>query len=168
MNDVRKNLERHLPALQRYAMSLACDPAAAQDLVQECAMRALAKANLYKPGTNLRAWLFTILHNLHVSEARRRQRWPAAKDPDLVIERISTPAPQPAAVMLNDVGDAISELPRQQQRLLMSIGVEGKSYDEASDEFGIPLGTVKSGYARARKALAERVSWRPAAQTRGA
>lgn len=163
-NDVRRNLERHLPALQRYAMSLACDPDTAQDLVQECAMRALAKANLYKPGTNLRAWLFTILRNLHVSDARRRRRRPTAKDPDAAIERISTPAPQPAAIMLHDVGDAMAALPVQQRRLLMSIGVEGKSYDEASDAFGIPLGTVKSGYARARKALAARVGWQTATE----
>lgn len=168
MNDVRKDLERHLPALQRYAMSLACDPALAQDLVQECAMRALTKANLYKPGTNLRAWLFTILHNLHITEIRRTSRWRGAPDPDAEIAKLAVPAAQPWATMLCDAGKAISELPTQQRRLLMSIGVEGKSYDEASSEMKIPLGTVKSGYSRARKALAEKLDGRPEALPSGA
>lgn len=161
MNDVRKKIADHLPALQRYAMSLACDPAAAQDLVQECAVRALSNSNLYKSGTNLRAWLFTILHNLHISEVRRRANYPSVKDPEAALERLAVPPAQIAKVMLGDVDDAMSRLPRKQRRILMSIGVEGKTYREFSDECGIPVGTVKSRYARARSALAGKMRARP-------
>lgn len=157
MNDVRNKIVDHLPALQRYALSLAYDPTAAQDLVQECAVRALSNSNLYKSGTNLRAWLFTILHNLHISEARRSAKYPAVKDPDAVLERLSVPPAQIAKVMLNDVDNAMSRLPTKQRRILMSIGVEGKSYGEMSDEYGVPVGTIKSRYARARTALAEKL-----------
>lgn len=157
MNDVRNNILEHLPALQRYAMSLACSPSAAQDLVQECAVRALAKANLYKSGTNLRAWLFTILHNIHISEARRRAKYPTVSDPDSVLERLAVPPAQTAKAMLNDVDDALSRLPKKQRRILLCVGVEGKSYREISAEFDIPVGTVKSRYARARQALARQL-----------
>lgn len=158
MNDVREKIVDHLPALQRYAMSLAYNPTAAEDLVQECALRALSKARLYKPGTNLRAWLFTILHNLYISDRRRGAKWRMVENADDAIDRVAVPAAQPAHLMLRDVGDAMQELPKQQRRILMSVGVEGNSYEEASSEFRIPVGTVKSRYARARQALALRIN----------
>ncbi len=161
MNDVRANIVDHLPALQRYAMKLACNPTTAQDLVQECTVRALSKSNLYNSGTNMRAWLFTILHNLHVSSSRRQARHPNVKDPEPALARLATPAPQVAKVMLGEVGKAISQLPKNQRNILMSIGVEGKSYREVSTAFGIPVGTVKSRYARARETLAENLKMAP-------
>jgi len=161
MNDVRNHIVEHLPALQRYAMSLACNPTVAQDLVQECTVRALSKSNLYKSGTNMRAWLFTILHNLHVSKARRQNRYPKVKDPEAVLERLSTPAPQVVKIMFDEVGKAISQLPKNQRLILMSIGVEGRSYREVSADFGVPVGTIKSRYARARQTLAEKLKIAP-------
>lgn len=158
MNDVRKQIEKHLPALQRYAMSLAYNPTTAQDLVQECAVRALSKAHLYNSGSNLRAWLFTILHNLHISEARQRAKWPSVQNPEDAIDRLAVQPAQPAATMLNDVGDAMAQLPKQLRRVLMSVGVEGKTYEEVSQEFHIPIGTVKSRCSRARQMLHHRLN----------
>lgn len=163
MDDVRKNIEEHLPALQRYAMSLACHPSAAQDLVQECTLRAISKSRMFKQGTNLRAWLFTILHNLHVSDVRQRAKRPEVKNPDEVLERMAVQPTQLSSSMLREVGEAMSLLPQAQQRILMSIGVAGKTYEEASSEFHIPVGTVKSRYARARRALQERLQAAPSA-----
>ena len=157
MDDVQKNIEDHLPALQRYAMSLAYQPTAAQDLVQECVLRALSKSKMFKQGTNLRAWLFTSLHNLHVSDVRQRVKRPEVKNSDEVLERMAVQPTQLSSSMLHEVGEAMSLLPRGQQRILMSIGVAGKTYEEVSRELHIPLGTVKSRYARARSALQVRL-----------
>ena len=153
MNEVAEQIEDYLPALKRYALSLARNPAAADDLVQECAMRALSKARLYKPGTNLRAWLFTILHNLYISEGRRSGKWKQPHDPEAAMAKLSAPAPQPATVMLKSVSKAMTALPRQQRRVLFAVGVEGKSYEEVSAEMDIPVGTVKSRCFRARETL---------------
>lgn len=153
MNEVKKNIEEHIPALQRYALSLARNPIAADDLVQECLVRALSKSSLYKSGTNLRAWLFTILHNLHISEARRSGNWKQAANPDAALAKLSSPASQPATVMLRAVHKAMQTLPDKQRAILHSVGVQGKSYEEVSDEFDIPVGTVKSRCFRARESL---------------
>jgi RNA polymerase sigma-70 factor (ECF subfamily) len=153
MNEVASRIEEHIPALNRYALSLARNSIAADDLVQECVVRALTKAHLYRPGTNLRAWLFTILHNLHVSEARRNGKWKRPSDPDAALAKLSVQASQPAAVMLRAVRKAMMTLPNQQRTILYSVGVEGKSYEEVSEEFEIPVGTVKSRCFRARETL---------------
>lgn len=156
MNEVETRIEEHIPALQRYALSLTRNAAEAENLVQECAVRALSKARLYQPGTNLRAWLFTILRNLHISEKRYTAKWPRAADPELALQNLSVPAAQPASSMLRSVTEAIATLPDPQRRILISVGIEGKTYEEVSDEFGIPIGTVKSRCSRARKALEDR------------
>jgi RNA polymerase sigma-70 factor (ECF subfamily) len=153
MNQVAEQIETHIPALKRYACALAHNPVAADDLVQECVVRALTKAQLYKPGTNLRAWLFTILHNLYISDVRRNGKWKQAPDPEAALNRLSVPASQTHSVMLRSVRKAMAALPNQQQLILHRVGVEGKSYKEVSDELGIPVGTVKSRCSRARNGL---------------
>lgn len=153
MNQVAQDIEIHIPALKRYAYVLARNQTAAEDLVQECAVRALTKAHFYKPDTNLRAWLFTILHNLHISEIRRQGKWKEAADPDMELASLSEPAPQTHAVMLRSLEDAMARLPANQQDSLYLVGVEGQSYREASNEMRIPVGTVKSRCSRARVGL---------------
>lgn len=152
-NEVARNIEKYIPALQRYAVSMTRNSVAADDLVQECVVRALTKARLYRPGTNLRAWLFTILHNLHISEVRRARQWRVPLDPDAALAQLSVPPTQTGTVMLRTVHQAIMALPDQQRQILYSIAFDEKSYDEAAAEMGIPLGTVKSRYSRARRAL---------------
>jgi RNA polymerase sigma factor (sigma-70 family) len=162
MNQVAEQIETHIPALKRYACALAHNSMAADDLVQECVVRALTKARLYKPGTNLRAWLFTILHNLYISDVRRNGKWKEAPDPEAALNSLSVPASQTHSVMLRSVRKAMARLPNQQQMILYRIGVEGKSYNEVSDELGIPVGTVKSRCSRARMGLQRMLSKLPA------
>jgi RNA polymerase sigma-70 factor (ECF subfamily) len=153
MNQVAQQIEVHVPALMRYARALAHNPTAAEDLVQECVVRALTKASLYKPGTNLRAWLFTILHNLYISDMRRNKKWKEAANPEAALNALSVAPRQTHAVMLRAVREAMRRLPSQQKMILYFIGVEGKSYKEVSRELGIPVGTVKSRCSRARDSL---------------
>tara|TARA_R110000787_G_scaffold44860_5_gene109726 strand:+ start:694 stop:1209 length:516 start_codon:yes stop_codon:yes gene_type:complete len=152
-NEVAEGIEEHVPALRRYALSLARNAVAADDLVQDCVVRALTKSGLYRSGTNLRAWLFTILHNLHISETRRSSKWKAPADPEAALAGLSVPAPQQGTIMLRAVGKAMSGLPDLQRQILYSVGVEGKSYEETSADFDIPVGTVKSRCFRARETL---------------
>ena len=162
MNQVAQQIEVHVPALMRYALALAHNPTAAQDLVQECAVRALTKAHLFKGGTNLRAWLFTILHNLYVSEMRRNRNWKEAANSEAAISLLSVPPSQTHSVMLRAVREAMRRLPSQQKLILYLIGVEGRSYKEVSRELGIPIGTVKSRCSRARDTLQQELNSRTA------
>lgn len=155
MNVVARQIEEHIPALQRYALSLARNGVVADDLVQDCVVRALIKSNLYTPGTNLRAWLFTILHNLHVSQVRKDEKWKQPTDMDGALAKLSVPASQPSSLMLRAVRRAMLALPDQQRMILYRVGVEGRSYEEVSDELDIPIGTVKSRCYRARKSIRE-------------
>jgi len=153
VNQVAQQTEKHIPALMRYALALAHNPTAAEDLVQECLVRALTKAHLYKPGTNLRAWLFTILHNLYISEVRHKGMWKEAANPEGALKSLSVPPPQIHAVMLRAVREALRRLPSHERIILYLVGVEGRSYKEVARELDIPVGTVKSRCSRAREAL---------------
>ncbi|MDX1484547.1 MAG: sigma-70 family RNA polymerase sigma factor [Alphaproteobacteria bacterium] len=153
MCQVAEQIESHVPALKRYARVLTRDTTEAEDLVQECVVRALTKADLYKPDTNLRAWLFTILYNLHISEVRRKGKWKQAGDPEAALNSLSVPPAQTHSVMLQTVRDALTRLPKQQKAILYLVGVEGQSYKEVADRLDIPLGTVKSRCSRARETL---------------
>ncbi|MEX2615451.1 MAG: RNA polymerase sigma factor [Alphaproteobacteria bacterium] len=166
MNEVAQRIEEHVPSLQRYALALCRNAAAADDLVQECVVRGLTKAHLYQSGTNLRAWLFTIMHNLHVSDLRRNGKWKQPADPDAALDNLSVSASQPATVMLRAVSRAMMALPDLQRVILYCVGVEGKSYEEVSREFGIPVGTVKSRCFRAREAVQKRLSEPGMSETR--
>jgi RNA polymerase sigma-70 factor (ECF subfamily) len=153
MNEVAAGIEEQLPYLRRYAMALTHNPAAADDLVQECAARSLAKSHLYRANTNLRAWLLTILHNLHISEYRRQSRMPVPADPEAALAKLSVRPGQPAAMMIRAVREAMKVLPAEQAAVLMMIGVEGRSYKEVAEQLGLPIGTVKTRCFRARTAL---------------
>lgn len=155
MNEVARQIEHHIPALQCYALSLARNTFAAEDLVQECVVRALGKAHLYRamPGSSLRAWLFTILHNIHISEVRRAGRWRIAADPEASLAALGAAAVQPEVVMLRAVQKAMLTLPDPQRAVLYAIAVDGDSYEEVSERSGIRVGTVKSRCFRARRAL---------------
>ena len=153
MSQVAQHIETHIPALMRYARALAHNPTAAEDLVQECVVRALTKADLYKPDTNLRAWLFTVMHNLYVSEVRRNGKWKEAANPEAALDSLSVPPSQTHSVMLRAVREALRRLPNQQKAILYMVGVEGQSYKEVASQLEIPVGTVKSRCSRARETL---------------
>lgn len=162
MNQVYRNIEDHIPHLRRYARHLAHSPAAADDLVQDCLARALAKAHLFRPGTNLRAWLFTILRNQHISDMRRQGRRGTAVDPDDVAEALATRPDQHARLVVAALDEAMRRLPRPQRALIRMVALQGRSYEEAAEAMGLPVGTVKSRLSRSRRQLRRMLDGRPA------
>ena len=151
MADPGPLIEPHIPALRRYAFALLRDRDRADDLVQDTLERALSRWLLRRADGDVRAWLFTILRNLHVSRWRRDRRHGATVDLD---EASSSVAPrQETALEVHDVLSAIDQLPEEQKSLLLLVGVEDFSYDEAARILGMPIGTVMSRLSRAREKM---------------
>lgn len=145
----------HIAALRRYARALLGDRADADDLVQDCLMRALSRVHLWRPGSDLRAWLFTILHNLHVNRLRSRRIHVAAEEASVGYgwRALTEPPAQDARLELRDLARAFECIPDEQRQTLTLIGLEGMSYEEAAQTMGVPIGTVMSRLARGRDAL---------------
>jgi RNA polymerase sigma-70 factor, ECF subfamily len=142
-----------MPSLRRYARVLKRDPNEAEDLVQECLCRMLAKLHLWRVGTNLRTWAFTILHNQHVSDVRRiaRRGMLVELDDDAPIPS-NHPGPF-LLLQLRDVERALAELPESQREAILCVCVENRGYEKAAALLRIPVGTVRSRLARAREDL---------------
>jgi RNA polymerase sigma factor (sigma-70 family) len=151
--DIYSEIEAEIPRLRRYARALTRDVAAADDLVQDCLTRALGKLHLWQKGTDLRAWLFTILHNQYVNYVRRSVREGAAvglNDGEPLLTR----APQQGQRLeLRDLQRAIAKLPEEQQSAILLVGLEGLHYDEVAAVLGVPVGTIRSRLSRGRAAL---------------
>ena len=167
-----REIEMLIPRLTRYAVSLTHDRVDAEDLVQEALSRALAKIHLWRLGTDLRAWLFTIMHHQYISEMRRaaRERKLAPGNPDQSIE-----PDQGKRLEFRDLVRAFDALPSQQRSALMLVAVDEMRYDEAALALNLPLGTVRSRVSRGRNALrrltdrlAAKEGWRPAPERRHA
>jgi len=151
-NDVSDQLPQHLPALRRYARALTGDVTAADDLVQDCAERALSRAHLWRQPGNLRAWLFTIMHNLHANNCRRwasRPRLAAVED----VPEPSWPAGQIERLAASQTLAAMRQLSVDHREVLILIAIEGMAYAEAAEVLGVPPGTVMSRLSRARDHL---------------
>ncbi len=146
-------LEVHIASLRRYARSLLRNSVDAEDLVQEALARAISRADSFQTGTNLRAWLFTILHNVHVNQVRSRASRPDEVPVDAVEHRLTTPARQEERVEVREMMRAVDELPNEQRQVLMLVALEGLKYDEVAEILGIPIGTVMSRLSRAREAV---------------
>ena len=135
-----------IPRLRRYARALVGERAAADDLVQDTLERAWSKLHLYRHGTDLRAWLFTVMHNVHVNQVR-------ASRPTAVLEddmpELAQRAVQGDALIVRDLERAVAALPAAQREVLLLVALEDLSYDEAARVLGIPIGTVMSRLARA-------------------
>jgi len=158
-----------IPSLRRYARFLARDPDLADDLVQEALTRAVGAADSFRLGTNIRAWLFTILKNV-VRNSVRRGRHSPIQSGDLVDTTVrSDPADQPDAHLeLTSLTDAIDTLPPSFKQVLLLCGVEGFLYEEAATVLDVPVGTVRSRLFRARNLLMKRIDGRGPAQSAGA
>jgi RNA polymerase sigma-70 factor, ECF subfamily len=153
MSDFARLLETHIPQLRRYARALTRDLTRADDLVQSCLVRALDKQHLWQPGTNLRAWLFTILHNLHVNDTRCASREGVRVGDETAR---SIPAVGPNAVLsleLRDLERAIALLSEEQRQVILLVGLEGMPYETVASVLDIPVGTVRSRLSRGRHAL---------------
>ncbi len=138
-----------VPKLRAFATSLCGDPVQADDLVQETLVRAISNRDRFEPGTNMGAWLFTILRNQFHSEFRKRRREVA--DPDgAYADQIETPPAQVPHLELKDLQHALLSLPPEQREALLLVGAEGLSYDEAAAICGVSPGTIKSRVSRAR------------------
>jgi RNA polymerase sigma-70 factor (ECF subfamily) len=149
-----------IPRLRRYARALAGDRIAADDLVQDTLERAWSKFHLYRRGTDLRAWLFTVMHNVYVNQLRALK--PVTQlDEDM--PELSQPAREADGLTLRDVDAAIRRLPPEQREVLLLVALEDMSYDEAAGTLGIPIGTVMSRLARAREKLRAMLSGLPPA-----
>jgi RNA polymerase sigma-70 factor, ECF subfamily len=153
MADIQQKIEAHIPALRRYARALVRDVTAADDLVQECLTRALAKLDLWREGTDLRAWLFTILHNQYVNHVRRSIRVGTPVEFDEAAPPLSQPANQQAGLELRDLDRALGRLPAEQRAVILLVGLEGMPYSDVAAALGIPTGTVRSRLSRGRLAL---------------
>ena len=152
--DKKKAITEELPHLMRYARALKRDTTAADDLVQDCVGRALAKLHLFQAGTNMRAWLFTILHNIHRQDLRTASRRIQTSVMDEIVEnQHGTPAIQGGALIIRDLHQAMGCLPDEQREVLLLIGLEDMSYKEVSEVLDIPVGTVMSRLSRGREKL---------------
>lgn len=151
-------LEVHIASLRRYARSLLRNSADAEDLVQEALARAVSRADTFKAGTNLRAWLFTILHNVHVNQVRSRASRPDEVPVEAVESRLVTPARQEERVELRDMARALDDLPVEQRQVLLLVALEGLKYEEVAETLGVPIGTVMSRLSRAREAVRAKLS----------
>lgn len=156
MEEIHGMIVEQIPHLRRYARALLRDPIEADDLVQDCLTRAMERLHLWQPGSNLRAWLFAILHNQHVNQARRRSNRPdgVAMGPEHD-DRQAIAATQESGVVLRDMARALDQLPDDQRHVLVLVGLEGLGYREAADIVGVPVGTVMSRLNRGRRKLRE-------------
>ena len=143
-----------VPSLRAFAMSLSGKFDRADDLVQTTLLRAIANIHSFTPGTNMSAWLFTILRNQFRSEYRKRRREVEDADGVYVAALKSSPE-QYSRLEFKELFAALAKLPLEQREALLLVGASGFSYDAAAGICGIAVGTIKSRVNRARKLLAE-------------
>jgi len=146
-----------IPKLRAFAISLSGNVDRADDLVQETMLRALANINSFQPGTNLQAWLFTILRNLFRSEYRKRKREVEDVDGRYADSLVSQPA-QDSQLEFKELRVALGKLPQDQREALILVGASGFSYEEAAAICECAVGTIKSRVNRARHRLANELS----------
>jgi len=155
---VRPDLIEHLPRLRRYARALTGDRNRADDLVQDTLERALAKLDLWQPGSDLRAWLFTLMHNLFVNQIRVRRPQETVMD-EALDEPVS--GGQMEALAARDIHAALARLPEEQREVLLLVGLEQFGYAEAAQVLGVPAGTVMSRLSRARERMRQMLAGEP-------
>ena len=153
MSEYHRLVEEQIPRLRRYARALTSNRERADDLVQDTLVRALVKEHLWQPGTDLRAWLFTIMHNQHVNIVRHGVRDAAAADVERVSGTLSATTDPTASCQLRELDRALSRLPLGQRQVILLVGLEGMPYDDAAAILGIPIGTVRSRLSRGRETL---------------
>ncbi len=152
-----------IPNMRAFAISLCGNRDHADDLVQEALVKAWNHLDSFEEGTNLKAWLFTILRNAYFSELRKTKREVADSEGQLAA-KLSVPAEQQGHLDLVDLNRALSKLPADQREALILVGAEGFSYEDAAAISGCAVGTVKSRVNRARTRLNELMTAPPAQQ----
>lgn len=157
---LRQTLHLHVVRLRRYAHALVRDADQAEDLVQECLATALAQAHRWTPGTDLRAWLFTILHNLHIGGVRKRLRQAEHVDLESVAHLLPQAPAQTQRLEWLEALWAFEQLEPDQREVLLLTAVEGFRYQETAEILGVPTGTVMSRLSRARQRMRDLLAQR--------
>ncbi len=160
-NALRDDLVAAIPNMRAFAISLCGNRDRADDLVQEALVKAWNHLDSFEQGTNLKAWLFTILRNAYFSELRKTKREIADSEGQLAA-KLSVPPEQQGHLDLLDLNRALSKLPPDQREALILVGAEGFSYEDAANISGCAVGTVKSRVNRARTRLNELMTTTPA------
>jgi len=143
----------HVDALRRYALAIGRDPMHADDLVQECLARALSRPRDWQDVRDARAYLLTIVHNLHADDRARRWRDRVTVPIDGSDGGLACGPGQWGPLLLRDLVRSLQALPAERRQLLLLIGVDGMSYQEAAQQLGLPVGTVMSRLSRSRAHL---------------
>ena len=154
-----QKLEETVPALRRYAWAMLRNESDADDLVQDCILRALDRIDTFRTDGELRPWLFTIMHNLYVSRWRRNRRHAQVMADDAEMDLAVSPS-QPASMEVRDVLRGLDRLPDDQRQVLLLVAVEGFHYDEVARMLGVPTGTIMSRLSRARDRLRDFIEGR--------
>ena len=147
-----EHIATHIPQLRRYARALTGDYTAAEDLVQDTLERAWKRIGLWRLGSDLRAWLFTIMHNLHVNQLKADSRQ-QGQPPEQATLDLSVRPTQEDRLELRDLNKALRKLSNEQREVLLLVGLEQMSYEEVAKVLGIPIGTVMSRLSRGRDQL---------------
>lgn len=150
---LRRDLAALLPDLRAFARFLARDRVLADDIVQDAVVRALAALDQFQPGTNLKAWLFTILRNVFYEQGRRRKRETAALQAGFDADEAAAPV-QDARSAITDLQRLLWTLPPLLREALILVGAQELSHEEAAAVCGVPAGTMKARLSRGRTALA--------------
>ena len=153
-DDPRDEIVEHLPALRAFALSLTRNSALADDMVQDSLVKAWTKIGQFEAGTNMRAWLFTILRNTYYSNRRKAGREVADVD-GLYTDSLSEKPAHDGRLAMTDFRAAFAKLNDEQREALILVGASGFSYEEAAEMCGVAVGTIKSRTNRARARLAE-------------
>ncbi len=152
--DPREEIVTHLPALRAFARGLTGNASAADDLVQDTVLKAWSKFHLFQDGTNLRAWLFTILRNSFLSSRRKAAREIADSEGSFA-GRLATKPDHDGRLAMQEMAEALNQLPVEQREALLLVGALGFSVEEAAETCDCAPGTIKSRANRGRSALAQ-------------
>ena len=152
MSEFHRLIEQQIPRLRRYARALTRNRERADDLVQDTLSRALVKEQFWQPGTDLRAWLFTIMHNQNVNNVRRAVRESRMVDMEQLSPMPATTDPTASRQMF-ELERALAQLPLEQRQVILLVGLEGMSYEDAAGILSVPVGTVRSRLSRGRDIL---------------
>ena len=152
MDDFHRRLLEQIPRLRRYARALTRNATQADDLVQQTLTRAIQKEHLWERGSDLRAWLFTIMHNQNVNQVRRAVR-DSAIDLETCSQTFVATTDPTGSRQLRELERALGELPEDQRQVILLVGLEGMTYEQAAVILDVPVGTIRSRLSRGREAL---------------
>ncbi|HEY4349870.1 MAG TPA: RNA polymerase sigma factor [Paraburkholderia sp.] len=154
--DIDDEMLSHVPRLRRYARALLANRDRADDLVQDTLERALRHASRFRPDTDLRAWLMTIMHNIFVNDvvrAANKKVHIAVDDASIIDDQFMVDGHHAANLEMRDLDSALQQLPAGQREIVLLVGLEEMSYAQVADTLNLPIGTVMSRLSRARNKL---------------